>query len=324
MKRHLRILYGADRRTQIVKDTILVCQKYFDTIRILNTGLKEFENYFVDLPPNTSIETSTTFFGDLEMTRWNFIHDVDINDWVLYLDADERPSQTLLHNLDYIIFDCERHGYLKCRFPWMEHQSGNIDVIKHYHNMLEMHYPSNRDEWRGPKGSGVYAKDIFVKKLPDIHPVTNFGGHGGYSSTVEYTVEYDNYHPFFVNHYKSQVAINQSIVLSTWFLPFINVGTEFQKKFWKECVCYHLLADFRKSNNVIMQNDLVRKLVIENDIKFKNKLKEILLRDEFKFASGDYHWYKCYYNWAETYDCTFETPDSYCGMSCCVYDGVQY
>lgn len=324
MKKHLRILYGADRRTEIVKNTIEICKNYFDTIRVLNTGPKEFESYFTDLPKNTSIETSEAFFGDLEMTRWNFLHDVDINDWVLYLDADERPSQLILHNLDFIIFDCEKHGYLKCRFPWVEHQAENPGVINHYHNVIKTTYPTNRKEWTGPKGSGVYAKDIFVKKVEDIHPITNFGGHGGYCSTVEYTVEKDNYFSHFVNHYKSQLAIHQSIVLSTWFSPFINVGTEFQKKYWEECKCFHLLVEFRKNNNVIMQNDLVRKIIIDKDEVFKSKLKQFLLQEEFKNSSDYYHWYKSYYIWANDYDCSLETPNSYCGMSCCNYDGIQY
>lgn len=324
MKKHLRILYGADRRYQMVNDTVKSCHKYFETVRLLNTGPKEFESEFQNFPSNTSIETSAIFFGDLEMTRWNFLHDVDLNDWVVFLDADERPSEIFLHNLDNVIKDCEDKGYLKCRFPWVQHEAEDQGSILHYLDRVKNHYPSNREEWNGPKGSGVYAKDILVKNAPDIHPVTSFGGHGGYCLTAEYTVDRDNYFPYFVNHHKSRISKHQSIVLSTWFLPFINIGTQFHKTFWKECKCFHLLLDFRKRNDVVLQNDLVRKLSIEKDVEFKSRLKELLLREEFKTADGPVSWYRDYYIWANDFDCGLETPNSYCGLHCCNYDGVQY
>ena len=66
MKIHLRILYGADDRFLFVKNTIDVCQKYFDTIRVVNTGPIELEKQFQDLPSNVVVETLNFCCGDLE------------------------------------------------------------------------------------------------------------------------------------------------------------------------------------------------------------------------------------------------------------------
>lgn len=321
MKKHLRLLYGADDRFQFVSETVKFCHEYFDTVRILNTGLKEFGDNFKNLPSNTTIENSTIFFGDLETTRWNFIKDVDINDWVLFLDADERPSEILLHNLDYIINDCEKNNYLKCRFPWLEHKTEQPNVAKYYSEMLKNSFPVNRIEWATPKANGMYARDVLIKKLFETHPVTNFGGHGGYSNTALYTVEYDNYFCFPINHYKSEVAIKQSLVLSTWFLSFININTNKQKEFIKTNPCFHKIVKFRKDNNVILQNDLVRRLKIDKDIELKNKLKNLLLEDDFKNAID---WYKVYYEWSHEFDCSLETPYNFCGLECCKYNNIQY
>ena len=49
MKKHLRLLYGADDRFQFVSETVKFCHEYFDTVRILNTGLKEFGDNFKNL-----------------------------------------------------------------------------------------------------------------------------------------------------------------------------------------------------------------------------------------------------------------------------------
>ena len=42
MKKHLRILYGCDDRFEIVVNTVKVCENYFDSISVLNSGPKEF------------------------------------------------------------------------------------------------------------------------------------------------------------------------------------------------------------------------------------------------------------------------------------------
>lgn len=70
MKKHLRILYGADDRFELVKETIGVCLGYFDTIRISNSGPRSLsEKLRKSLHPSVVVEDLNHFLGDLDSAR---------------------------------------------------------------------------------------------------------------------------------------------------------------------------------------------------------------------------------------------------------------
>ena len=315
MKKHLRLCYGADDRFDYVKGTVIVSIDHFDTIRIVNTGPKYFEKKLKEISDSEKLLVNTIepFYGDLELVKGNYLKDIDENDWFLWLDADERPSQSLLNNLDNIIDECEKLGYVKCRFPWLQHEKENANCTLESYNHICKSFPTTLLEFQN--SSGVYAKDVLIKKIKNLSPNSNFGGHGSYTPEND---KHTNYKKYIINHYKSNLAKEQSLIYSTWFLSFINVNTNNQKEFINN-PCYQSLLKFRKENDVVLQNDMIERLRC-NDLEFKEKLKNLLLSDIFKNATD---WYSYYYRWASIYNCSVESDTLYCGGKCCKYNNIQ-
>lgn len=315
MKKHLRLCYGADDRFDYVKGTVIVSIDHFDTIRIVNTGPKYFEKKLKEISDSEKLLVNTIepFYGDLELVKGNYLKDIDENDWFLWLDADERPSQSLLNNLDNIIDECEKLGYVKCRFPWLQHEKENANCTLESYNHICKSFPTTPLEFQN--SSGIYAKDVLIKKIKNLSPNSNFGGHGSYTPEND---KHTNYKKYIINHYKSNLAKEQSLIYSTWFLSFINVNTNNQKEFINN-PCYQSLLKFRKENDVVLQNDMIERLRC-NDLEFKEKLKNLLLSDIFKNATD---WYSYYYRWASIYNCSVESDTLYCGGKCCKYNNIQ-
>jgi len=95
MKKHLRILYGCDDRFDIVINTVNVCEKYFDSITILNSGPAEFYEKLTNAVTGKVVVRQLNKFLEIESCRRAMVDDVPENEWVLWLDADERPSPEL-------------------------------------------------------------------------------------------------------------------------------------------------------------------------------------------------------------------------------------
>lgn len=333
MKIHLRILYGADDRFQIVKQTIDVCKDYFDTIKIVNSGPIELERKFNDLPNNTSIETLNYFFGDLESARNALIHDVDLGDYILWLDADERPSQSLLDNLDKIIFKLEKTGIYSGRFPGWNHlwDDNGKQLCEKWDYNNELRFPKDALDYGKKHIDYLEGKTHImpvptigrmVKKLHDFTSAnTNFGGHG---NIINYKDNIDMHiimHP--IIHLKHNIMVYQSLVTCTYVNPCLNAPIKNGYKPYINSIEYKILRDFQNRTGVKTQNDLCNKLHLNFDKSFKDEFKELCLIPEFKNSELYDNFFKYYHIWAGMYDLSWKTPPIFCGEICCKYKNIQ-
>jgi hypothetical protein len=323
-----------------VKNTIDVCQKYFDTIRVVNTGPIELEKQFQDLPSNVVVETLNFYCGDLEASRNCFLYDVDINDYVLWLDSDERPTQYLLNNLKNIIHTCESSNSFIVRFPFIPHHwDAHTNVIrfpvgescKDFMYNFDS-YPIDHADWcmksirfhtnQSNINPNVAVDRFFKKTRHQCSAVTNFGGHGGiYNTSSEEPWVYVRYP---ICHYKPDIAIYQSATTSVYFNPCINISISDGVSEYLNSEEYKILREFQKRTGVITQNDLCYKLHLNLDKQFKDEFK--LLCENSKFVNSTLlsnlftHWSK----WSTLFDLSWETPHVYCGGECCKHENLQF
>lgn len=332
MRFHLRILYGADDRYQIARQTLDVCKDYFHTIRVVNSGPPELKDKFKDLPPNTTVETLHFFFGDLESARNAMLYDVDVGDYVLWLDADERPSQLMLDNLEFIASEVERRQVWGVRFPGCNHEWNTDGTPRH--GMWDFDnrdaFPKHAEEY-GEKmtlanqGKGPFPLGTIGRMLKKLHPLaganTNFGGHG---NLINYKNNFDMFVTRFpIIHLKHDIMIFQSAATCTYVNPCLNAPIKDGYKPYANSVEFKKLREFQIRTGAKTQNDLCRKLHLYPDPQFKAELKELLLCEEFRNSQLYDNFFKHYHVWAGKYDCSWKTPPIYCGNNCCRYKNIQ-
>lgn len=333
MKTHLRILYGADDRYQLVRQTIDVCKGYFSSIKLINSGPLELELQFKDLPTEASVETLNFFFGDLESARNAMLYDIDVGDYIFWLDADERPTQYLLDNLDKIIFELEKTKVYSGRFPGWNHQ-WNDDGVQ----MCEEWTYNN--PWRFPKD----ADDYGIKHLANIrgeNPIipiptigrmvkkchsftsaaTNFGGHGNILNHKSNESMYIVMYP--IVHLKHDIMVYQSAVTCTYVNPCLNSPIKNGYKPYVNSIEFKKLREFQKRTGVKTQNDLCYKLHLNIDKEFKSDFKKLCACSEFVNSVLYDNFFKHYHVWANHYDISWKTPPTFCGKICCKYKYIQ-
>jgi hypothetical protein len=338
MKLHLRILYGADDRLQIVKDTVNVCCDYFDTVKIVNSGPKELSTSlrkFVN--KKVQIEDLNYFFGDLDAARRSLYHDIPCGDWFMWLDSDERPTQDLLENLNELIHQCETEGVTTCSFYNLQHQ---YDESSRNENPNEFGgYPwkwlNHNLSWRDflPKLSKNEALDKAIPHWPRLCKKTkstevhnNFGGHGSICNDFSYGNYVLSKWP--ICHFKHEVMIYQSNVLSTYFNVGINLSVKDSVNLLINSPQYKLIRDFQKNTGAFLNNDLCLKLHINKDKIFKEQFMSLatdpILQDTSYFGDLNvWTYYSAWNIWAKKFDLSWDTPDHYCGYECCKYDSIQ-
>jgi len=339
MKKHLRILYGADDRLDLVRETINVCIGYFDTIRISNSGPKILSEKLRQLIPSSVIvEDLNHFLGDLDSARRSLYHDVPNNEWFMWLDSDERPSQILLDNLDNLIFQAELENSTFISFYNFHHQY--TDDCKN-ENLNEfggfpwkwMHTYFTYKDWFPKNKNEALERSIphwprMCKKTQYTEVHNNFGGHGGIFSNLDY----QNYilSPYPMNHYKHEIMIYQSHVTSTYFNVGINLSSnKFNVvDFILKSPQYDLIRNFQKETGIYLNNDLCIMLHLEKNKNFINKMIEVsnhpLLSDD-SYHKDLYSWtyYSSWKIWANKFNLNWETPKFYCGYNCCKYKNIQ-
>lgn len=318
MKIHLRILYGCDDRLEYVKDCVEVCKDYFDSIGITNSGPKEFYDKLSNtFDSNISINHLNNFL-DIESARRLQLSDVPENDWVLWLDADERPSQDLLDNIRNM---CEKADSEKCHIinlVWFEHCEGTpTPPLK---DMIEK---AEKAEKSWPNQEYVFSPSRLIKKVKEMTLKSNFGAH----ECFDFVGSKRKYEPYFVIHNKAHIMYYQSIVFSGFLNPIVHANANFEglNKLFKS-KHYIALKEFQKKHKTFTSNDIVRKLKIEKDETFKAELKELFLSfpswpedrdlDEiitFKFMN----------HFAKNYDLNVDSPYYKCGHECCKYKNTQ-
>lgn len=333
MKTHLRILFGADDRYQLVQQTIDVSAEYFDTVRIVNSGPSELALQFHTLPKNVCIETLNFFCGDLESARNAFLYDVDLGDYVLWLDADERPTKLFLDNIDKIIAETEQRKIwgvrsIGCNHLWADDGRclhGEWDFNDKYK------FPLNAEDY-GEKENAFLRGEYpvrpnssigrMVKKVsPFISSATNFGGHG---NILNYKNNYDMFYaPYPLIHIKHEIMVFQSFVTCTYVNPCLNAPIKDGYKPYVNSVEYKMLREFQIRTGVKSQNDLCKKLHLNIDLKFKNELRSLFESPEFANSVLYDNFFKHYQVWAKRYDLSWKTPPVFCGKPCCRYNNIQ-
>jgi hypothetical protein len=332
MRVHVRILYGADDRFQMVRQTIDVCHPYIHSIRVVNTGPVELASKFKDLPPNTTIDNFNFFFGDLESARNAMLYDVDVGDYVLWLDADERPSQLLLENFEEIERTLDSRGIWSVRFPALNHNWNKHGTP--CHDKWELNnrdlFPFDAfdygDKWlRAERGQGPFplaTTGRMVKKQSHrLGANTNFGGHGNILNVRDVHDMVVTRFP--LCHLKHDLMCYQSCATSTYVNPCLNAPIKDGYRPYIQSSQYRSLREFQKRTGVKTQNDLCYKLHLNPDAVFKASLKELFMNEDFKTCTLYENYFRLYHIWADEYDCSWKTPNTFCGRQCCHYKHIQ-
>ena len=315
MKIHLRILYGCDDRLSYTKDCIEVSRPYFDTIGITNTGPIEFYQKLKETFDENVLIRHHQNFMDIESSRRLLLDDVPWDDWVLWLDADERPSPDLLENIRRITVEADSEGIRTIKLVWFEHCEGNPTPPD------SSRVPKNHDEYM-KDSSGVFCPSRLIKKCKDLQIKSNFGAHECFDGVNNK----QKYYPYFVIHNKAHIMYYQSIVFSGFFNPIVHSNANFQglSKFLKSS-CYKNLEQFQIKHKTFVSNDLVRKLKIEKDMSYKEELKNLFLSfpSESEKDSEESITFRFMNTFAKKYDLDVESPYYKCGNPCCKYKNVQ-
>lgn len=319
MKKHLRILYGCDDRFEITSGTAKVCLPYFDTIKILNAGLHEFYQRLRDgVPPEVKIQQLHRFL-EIESSRRALIDDVPQGEWVLWLDADERPSKELLADLDKVVTHYDQGGYDIIRLIWAEHTNGVPTPIK-------MPIPS-ADDLEKHGGGGYFMAKRFTKIKPGIRIISHFGAHEEFVNEETKL----GYAPYLIHHHKSTLQYCQSVVLSGFMNPMVhaNVSTPERFKAFLEFPQFKALKEFQRKHRVFTSNDLVKKLKVDKDTAFKEELKTLFMSfpDTLERVEMDHKdvliTFKFMREFAEKHDLNVQSPHYPCGRDCCKYGDIQ-
>lgn len=322
MKKHLRILYGCDDRFDIAVNTVKVCNKYFDTITILNSGPKEFyEKIKNNIPINVEVKQLEKFL-EIESCRRAIIEDVPNNEWVLWLDADERPSPQLLNDFDNMLNLADSGDFNIIRLIWCEHTEGIRCPV---HEPI----PKTHEELKNGLNVNYFMPFRLVKKEECIGVASNFGAHELFVLNEENIM----YSPNIVFHMKSHIQYYQSVVFSGFLNPFAHVNCS-NLELLRDCLNHKNYVDlrkFQKRTGVFTSNDFVRKIKIEKDESFIKEVKELFFSFNNTDISGGLGMqhnnigvtFKFMKDFAEKYNLNVESPHYPCNNPCCVYDDVQ-
>lgn len=337
MKKHLTILYGSDRKTNIVTNTVYVCSDYFDKITIINTAIPQFKSELesnllsLNLGDKLHIEDIGYHIQETDAPRRVALQNMEVGDWLMWLDADERPTQHILNCLDELIEKFNESGINNCRFPVMDHlsdknhQNGKLFLNRfqdkeYTYDEMQLKNPQTRKEWESVGAPFLMSR--LYRKDAGVCVESNFGGHSWIHNKLRGNWEYC---PHYINHYKSHQQSVLSCVLHTYFNMQANTSVLEHANELLKSEEFLKLREFQKRTGVILSDDLIRKLYIEKDECFKQELKLLLDTDIYKnsvIGPGDY---KHYYKWAHDFDLSLDIPEEtlICGRPCCKYKKIQ-
>jgi len=317
MKKHLRILYGCDDRFDIVINTVNVCEKYFDSITILNSGPAEFYEKLTNAVTGKVVVRQLNKFLEIESCRRAMVDDVPENEWVLWLDADERPSPELLNDFDNVLNLAEKENFNVVRFIWCEHTEGVMCPI-------HPNIPKTHEEFAQNHGGHYFMPSRLIKKQKNMCVSSNFGSH----ETFILKNEKQMYNSNIVFHMTSHLQYHQSIVFSGFLNPFSHVNCA-NLQTLRECIDrkkYIMLREFQKKTNVYTSNDFVKKIKIEKDEIFIEDVKKLFSSFRDADQSGPSNsdiTFNYMLDFCEKYNLDVESPHYPCNKSCCVYNGIQ-
>lgn len=314
MKKVLSILYGIDDRFEIVKNTILVCEPYFDKINIINSGVIEFEKKLKSIHDKIEIRTIENYHGDKEFCWRAHFYGLDQGDWLLWLDSDERPAQDLLDNIDYIINEADSQNKTNVRFLSYTHYLNNGNLTFHDINHLDFINSRKID----PGNSFLFDRFIKINKS-ETNPISVFGDHGFIASNKNHHGSWI-YKPYIINHYKSDKQFAITCTLTMFFNPLTHFSDLNRINGTLHSEEFKVFENFKKENNIFTQNQFYRSVVIDKNTNIINKFKEMCKSDLFKNSK---YLYNGMYHWVTDHDLEFSMPKYYCGNDCCKYKNIQ-
>jgi len=322
MKIHLRILLGPDRRYNLINNTVSVCKGHFDTIGVLNAGPELFYHEIrAILPDDVNVVHHPDFF-DIECARRHLIADVPENDWVLWLDGDETPTQMFLDNMKRIVTECEFNNKNVVLLPWYLHMNGTPEHA--YDIFYETLASRDLYELLTTK-KHYFSPKRFIKNVKDKYIQSNWGAHELYKLMDEkYT-----YYGYAINHFKSFHDWAQSPVWHLFMNPLVhNLITCDQIKDVMELDIYKKVLNVKIKHNVYTSAEFIER-VINNDELFLNEFKEIFstidnldlnLHDQTDIKNI-FRMYQFVKNFIDKYNFDFKLNPVYnvCNSICCKY-----
>jgi len=327
--KHLRILYGIDERYDIVHNTLSVCEGYFTTIKVVNSGPATATEKLRQFHPSVIFEELDWFTGDQEPLRRAFYYDVPDGDWVVWLDSDERPSQEFLENIDVVISENEVTGFCNLRIPYRSHHwglngDGNWVIGKPWEDPMRP-MPKTKSELWNRTDIPCSIHDRMFKRTKRTCSMTNFGGHGYIIGDRKYTLptgECNNWGfcPYPINHYKDDPGSYLSAVLHNFTTPCRLTSYKDSAKLVENSDVYQHIKKFQLAERVFTTNELVSRA--KADSEFKQRL-HALFSDPVMNKDIESTCYGCNKVWVEKFGGIIEETLHRCGSSCCKYKNIQ-
>jgi hypothetical protein len=256
-------------------------------------------------------------FFEIESCRRAQLRSVPWDEWVMWLDADETPSPTLLANMRATVYHAEANGIDLIKYYWSEHTNG-------VHKPPGI-IPKTMEEYQNR--TTVFAANRFIKKKHGIKLASSFGAHEQFTNINQKWL----YVAHAVHHHKSYLQYAQSVSFSGFMNPASHYDASKPISNVLNTPEYKALKAFQKRTGVYTSNDMVRKLKIDKDEQFRKELKELFLSFpsdadgksvDFKHADVCAT-FKFMHELAEKYDLDVNSPYYPCGKECCNYGNIQ-
>ena len=322
MNIHLRILLGPDRRYDLINKAVKISQNYFNTIGVLVSGPELYYNEIKEILPNNVLIRFHPDFFDIECARRHLISDVPENDWVLWLDGDEIPSQSLLDNIQNIIDDCEKNNHNVVILPWYLHMDGTAETdYKHYFEKLAA---VDNDEWNSKPEKRYFSPKRLIKNIKNKSIRSNWGAH------EFYFLENENikYFGHVVNHFKTHHDWAQSPVYHMFMNPLVhNAITAEQIADILDCEIFKKLEQFKIKYNTFTSSEFIYRILLEDKMFIEDFIKifdEINDHESIHNNTRNKEYKRMYYmvkTFIDQYHFKWILNPSYntCGKICCFY-----
>lgn len=297
---HLCLLTGADNRVGCLRDTVRVSHHYFAAVHLIDTGSTD----------ETESLGQLDFVNYQRLPNWRdhwplayaaALRDIPVNDWLLFLDSDERPSQHLLDNLYRDVLHLEASDCNCAYVPGLMHSDGRPRERATHLDTVLSHWPASDVEFcQNP----CWTKRILIKRLASTY-VCAQGAHCSYFQFPEK----GRYLRRFYNHYKSEREVSASTVLCAWSC-LEAYGIPHSAPEWQR----H--NELRDATGLKSANDFLSAVR-------SNALPDSWL--EFWRTLESSQFPKLIEFWKFAFQFGFSTvvAPSYCGNICCRYSGEQ-
>jgi hypothetical protein len=324
-KVHLRIIYGADERYPLVRNTILTHYKYFDSVLIWNSGPDENAKVFDNLlscVPNAKVFNYGRYYhmtNPEDATR-AFTVDIPDGEWLLYLDSDWRLPESFLINMRKEIDIMEKENFNHLFSSQFSHHIGSITndwestkINYTQEQLIEMAKSTSIDSYGQPILQRVDKKNIWCD---------SFIGNHGYMLHIPYNKKHIKYmYHFHIKDYGDHSICSSVIPLAWWYIGHIgnHFSTEDQmyiQNSWE----YKALEQFKSDHKCYTSNQLFEKLK-STDQSFTSDLKSLFLLFEKSTIYPCQQMYKMAVEFNMKFLETFEETKCNCNGICCLYDG---